>query len=176
MRRWGIWGTQAGLLSVLLAAALVHAGEPCKESGGGWTISWFGRPVSSTRKASSTAKKDTPGTSRAQKQAEAPAPTEAPAPGDPVARRALEEAAYLRRIEICVRLKEIALEKNDPELEQQADIMEARAYAIYLKRTTGSPGGPGETDLEGRMLNKVQAGGREKSPSAQRPAARGDYR
>jgi hypothetical protein len=43
--------------------------------------------------------------------------------------------AYLRRMQVCDRLKEIADETGDAALEQQAELMAQRAWFIYQQRT-----------------------------------------
>jgi hypothetical protein len=43
--------------------------------------------------------------------------------------------AYLRRMQVCDRLKEIADETGDAALEQQAELMAQRAWFVYQQRT-----------------------------------------
>lgn len=45
--------------------------------------------------------------------------------------RAQQRADYMRRLQVCDRLRQIALEGNDMELERQADELEARARQVY---------------------------------------------
>jgi hypothetical protein len=49
--------------------------------------------------------------------------------------RAREEAKYLRRSEVCARLKEIAEQSNNADLRRHAEQMEERAWAVYNDRT-----------------------------------------
>lgn len=43
--------------------------------------------------------------------------------------------AYLRRMQVCDRLKEVADETGDTALEQQAELMAQRAWFVYQQRT-----------------------------------------
>jgi hypothetical protein len=81
----------------------------------------------------------------ADKKPEAPAPR--PAPRDEAAAvRRLEEAKLHRRQEVCLRLREIARDTNDAELERTALELDQRAFEVYLERTRRLPGG--ESDAE----------------------------
>jgi hypothetical protein len=53
--------------------------------------------------------------------------------------RAREEAKFLRRWEVCDRLKEIADQTNNPALRRRAEELDARASALYQKRTANLP-------------------------------------
>ncbi|MFL5331285.1 MAG: hypothetical protein ACJ8C4_20555 [Gemmataceae bacterium] len=55
--------------------------------------------------------------------------------------RAQEEANYLRRLLVCDRLKQIALETGNSELEAQAIRLEERASEVYKLRTANLPAG-----------------------------------
>lgn len=48
---------------------------------------------------------------------------------------AKERANFLRRQQVCDKLREIAHETNDDELERQAELLEQRAWCIYEQRT-----------------------------------------
>ena len=47
-----------------------------------------------------------------------------------------EEAALHRRWRVCDRMRQIALELQDKQLEQQADQLNERAWQIYVQRTS----------------------------------------
>jgi hypothetical protein len=49
--------------------------------------------------------------------------------------RAQEEANLMRRLEVCDRLKQIALEQGDSKLEEEAIRLEKRAEDVYKQRT-----------------------------------------
>jgi hypothetical protein len=57
------------------------------------------------------------------------------------AMRAQEEANLLRRLAVCNRLREIAVQTGDETLEQKADELEKRAGAVFTARTTVLAGG-----------------------------------
>jgi hypothetical protein len=54
-------------------------------------------------------------------------------------RRALEEAALLRRQELCDRLAEVALQTNNAELANLAEQLKQRAWDVYTRRTANLP-------------------------------------
>jgi hypothetical protein len=54
--------------------------------------------------------------------------------------RAQEEANFLRRIAACDRLKMIALETQDEELEKQADRLQLQAEMVYKQKLSRLPG------------------------------------
>jgi hypothetical protein len=83
----------------------------------------------------------------------APKPT-VPPEDEPAAVRAREEAAYLRRLEVCLKLKEIAEEKGDPALARMADDLDARAKAVYFQRIADLPASHAEPELDARLLDK----------------------
>jgi hypothetical protein len=49
--------------------------------------------------------------------------------------RAQEEANLLRRLAVCDRIKQIALEQGDPKLEDEAIRLEQKAEEVYRQRT-----------------------------------------
>lgn len=66
-----------------------------------------------------------------------------------------EQDAYIRRLDVCTRLRAIAAEKNDDNLAQQAAELERRATALYEARVarlgvkpSGSPAPPAEVTLD----------------------------
>jgi len=54
--------------------------------------------------------------------------------------RAQEEANFLRRIAACDRLKLIALETHNEELEKQADRLQEQAQMVYKQKISRLPG------------------------------------
>ena len=50
--------------------------------------------------------------------------------------RAQEEANFLRRLAVCTKLREMALQTGDESLEQLADELEKKAGTVYKARTT----------------------------------------
>jgi hypothetical protein len=66
-----------------------------------------------------------------------------------------ERAKFHRRSAVCQRLREIALETNDPELEKQADLLESRAWAALEQKTAtvlGKLTPMSEKDAETKLL------------------------
>jgi hypothetical protein len=55
--------------------------------------------------------------------------------------RAQEEANFLRRMAVCDRLRQVALETGDDSLERQADDLQAKAESVYKERTARGAGG-----------------------------------
>lgn len=56
-----------------------------------------------------------------------------------------EKDAYIRRMEVCLRLKEIAQQNNDEKLDAKANELERQATAAYHERVSrvgGKSGGP----------------------------------
>jgi hypothetical protein len=53
--------------------------------------------------------------------------------------RAQEEANFLRRLAVCDRLRQIALETGDEALEKQADVLQEKAEAVYKQKTSSLP-------------------------------------
>jgi hypothetical protein len=79
----------------------------------------------------------------------------APTPAERIAREQERlKKAFGRRVQVCLRLREIAVETDDQELGQRADELEARAWSIYCQQAAklglpmmgeelGAPEGPG---------------------------------
>jgi hypothetical protein len=78
-----------------------------------------------------------------------PAPVEKPKPKAPdadlkaqetaAAIRAQEEATFLRRMAVCDRLKQLALELGDTKMEEEALRLELRAGEVFRERTKNLP-------------------------------------
>jgi hypothetical protein len=67
----------------------------------------------------------------------------------------MEKLRLQRRLDACDKLKSIALEQNDAEMERQVQELENRVWAIYTQRTTSStPSRSPENDAELRDLAK----------------------
>ena len=66
---------------------------------------------------------------------------------------AREQAAFQRRVAVCDRLREIAIETNDTELDQLAQELNARAWAVYKQRTAKLEAAK-EKDLDEQILDK----------------------
>src|SRR4029079_1208567 len=74
-----------------------------------------------------------------------------------------ERVKALRRAAVCQRLREIAEETRDPDLERQADLLESRAWAVLEQKTAAnsplrfSP--MSEKDAEGKLLSSDKSTG-----------------
>jgi hypothetical protein len=53
--------------------------------------------------------------------------------------RARAEASYLRRLEVCYKLMDIAIETQDEELERQVELMQERIWDAYAQRASQPP-------------------------------------
>ncbi len=106
----------------------------------------------------------------------APAGQPMPAPtAPPVADRAAsiqqrEEKAFMRRMAVCDRLRQIAEATNDADLGRQADALQEQAWLIYTRRTA-SLGLPG-TD-EAVLQQRLGTGTATPRPRAGAPAGDG---
>src|SRR5207245_2537388 len=69
-------------------------------------------------------------------------PPSQPVPSvDPVnAERTRAEAALMRRLEVCDKLKEIALRNNDVELLRKAEQLDERVRSAYVQHAGNLPG------------------------------------
>jgi hypothetical protein len=74
-----------------------------------------------------------------------------------------EEAAYWRRVAVCDKLTDIALQTNDTELHDRAEQLQQRAFEVYMARVNGLPKSVGDTDeqrLQQGIDNLSSAGAR----------------
>jgi len=95
--------------------------------------------------------------------ADAPKPSLSPA-ANALAR---EQAAFQRRVAVCDRLREIAIESNNTELDQLAQELNARAWAVYKQRTAKLEAAPVEKDLDEQIIDKklgIDLGAEETKP------------
>jgi hypothetical protein len=78
--------------------------------------------------------------------------------------RKREQEAWERRLQVCLRLMDLANQNNDDLLYRQAEELEQRAWAVYLQRTAHLPSGSvrGESDEQilDRHLGNVTSGAR----------------
>jgi hypothetical protein len=68
--------------------------------------------------------------------------------------QARQEAALLRRLEVCDKLREIALETNNTELDKLAQELDDRARAVYALRTTRLKTTAHAADVDEEILDK----------------------
>jgi hypothetical protein len=84
---------------------------------------------------------------------------EADAPLGPVVRPAVVDQekcmrAFLRRQAVCDRLRDIARQTNDADLERQAEELEQRAWDVYQKQTCQLPGEAPPFESDEAVLEK----------------------
>jgi hypothetical protein len=101
-----------------------HADDPAPKSGN-WFTNLFQRPAAPAKAA--PAKKE-----NTEVALEPLAPTAE-------SRQRQARADWLRRQEICLKLREIALATNDDDLARKADQLDQRAYDAYVQQTGQQP-------------------------------------
>jgi hypothetical protein len=182
MRRLRVWGFASrpgiALLVLLLVALSTVAvataadeededGKNTSRQGSNWFSfgNWFA-PDKKAAEHKTPAKADSSKSAKAgeKKAAKKDGLLESePSPADLAAsRRALEQAALLRRQDVCDRLTEIALETNNAELANLAERLKQRAWEVYTRRTANLPG-VGEAasyDLDQMLSGKDPRGGK----------------
>jgi hypothetical protein len=106
------------------------AAQAKKQSGSWWQRLWpFAKkqePPSSGKKAASKTASPAPAQTR---------PISAPLGLEGARLIAEEQAKFLRRQQVCDRIREAALARGDSELEKQAQLLEQRAWFLYEQRT-----------------------------------------
>jgi hypothetical protein len=173
MRTKTAGGLGVVLLAVLGARAVAQewpSGRMRPPSADFAAPSWFSRmfgggpkpaekPAPKPEKKKNAAKKDTP-------------PAEpAPQGESPGLVRAREEAALLRRMDVCDRLRAVALLTKDDDLLRKADQLEERAQAAYHERTAHLPAG--HTGLESDLNTVARPRGTGERPPAPGRAIQG---
>jgi hypothetical protein len=161
MRGKWIWGMGlTALLGMGLAAYAVRADDgddddskpaPKKTSSG---IHWLWYVPGFDSKKPAEQKPD-PKPEKPEKPADKPPkPASRPIPDAPEKVRAREQAAWIRRQQVCDRLKEIAEKSNDQELLQTVDTLEQRSWNLYLQRTANLPAGRVNQDSDEEIIDR----------------------
>jgi hypothetical protein len=81
----------------------------------------------------------------------------------PAAVRAQALANYLRRLEVCDRLRDIAVQKNDQELLDRVDQLETRSKDAYVQRTNRLAAGTESFD-EQTLAKNLAPNGASRTP------------
>jgi hypothetical protein len=152
MRNVGLWGGCAVLLLALGLSAAWAAPPPAVDEDG--------EPILGPNPAARPRDGWNPFITRTfgldkkptAKKADAPAPRPAAKDDTAAAIRRLEKAKLDRRQDVCRRLREIALETNDADLERRAEELDQRAFELYMARIGRLPGG--ESDAEALQPRK----------------------
>jgi hypothetical protein len=159
MRKLGAKVLAAALLGTLASVATAQEAEdkPAPPS----RTTWSGRLFSWGEKSPDKVE-----------EAKGPVPA-GPSPLEQTAREQERlRKAVLRRTQVCMRLRQIALDTDDSELEQRADELEARAWEIYRQQAVrlglpmsleegppafppAAPARPHGEDLRGEREGKV---------------------
>jgi hypothetical protein len=167
MRRLWVWGLRGALCLALGVGSAAAAGEPADgkdaagpaASSGGWfnVGRWFGFAKKAPERPSrgGAERKAKPEGGEAAK-ASGGAGRRSAVVEEAATARALEEAAWQRRAAVCDKLREIAVQANDPELERLAEELDGRAWEVYLQRTQQLPAARAKVDLDEQILNKHQ--------------------
>ncbi|HEY1859652.1 MAG TPA: hypothetical protein VGG61_04825, partial [Gemmataceae bacterium] len=150
IRKW--WGLGAALLlawGATQARAIDEEGEPGKRP----VLRPTERPglIDKLFDLGSSAPAKKPDSKASKKDAGDKANTAA-APA--MTEQARQEAALLRRIDVCDKLRQIALETNNNELDQLAQELDARARAVYAQRTARLKTSAQATDLDEKILDR----------------------
>jgi hypothetical protein len=160
MRNAGKWGIAAALIIGFGVAALADdsldkdtkdtkdtksskskKGPPQWRTTPVWAkaSNWYG-PVGEESKPDPKKPADKKANGKPAKEPAAPAVAAKPAGAGDAVVRSPEEAEFLRRSEACLKLREIALRNNDPELLRRAEQLDEKAWAAYSQRLATKPG------------------------------------
>ena len=130
MRRFRAWGLAAALAAGAGAPA-AFAADADPPSATTDSRPWYKRMFVSAPKPAGPTVRSGPVTVAPPNQM----PTSSPLSPDAVAVAfKAENDAYLRRLDVCVKLRQAALERNDDALWRQVDELERQAKAIYEQR------------------------------------------
>ena len=133
--RW-TWAFALGLglgLTALAQADEDEAKPPAKT--GNWFTRLFVKDAAAKKKDADAKKEETPA-----------------APSAALIRQKAQ-CEWLRRQEVCDKLRQIALDTGDKDLSRKADALDQRAWDVYVERTGGVKGNvsPDEQSLEGGL-------------------------
>lgn len=139
-----VWG---GLAAATLGQVRADEAPPAPvKTGGLWGL-WFGGKAADKpgdKTAGQTTGKPAAETPAADATVVTPADGAAELPASTVFHQAAEalqheKQAYLRRVEVCDRLRDIALETGNSDLERQADALALEAGRVWELRTARLP-------------------------------------
>jgi hypothetical protein len=148
MRRLGVWGGLGwalllGLSGIARADDPTDAPAPAQPYSGWHGHLFFSNPKSAPPPA--PVRDDKKADRKGTKPGEAPVKV-APVVDEAAQQRNREEAAYLRRLAVCDKLKQIAYQTNDEKLQRQAEQLDERVWEVYSQRIANLP--VGRADLE----------------------------
>lgn len=90
----------------------------------------------------------------AEKKENPAAEKPAPVVETPVMIRKREQDAWERRLQVCLRLMDLANQSGDDQLYRQAEELEQRAWAVYLQRTAHLPSGGVRAESDEQILDR----------------------
>jgi hypothetical protein len=153
----------AGVLAAALLGAVVSAA--CAQDADGGKAPPEDRAPWKRNKGS----KPKPGAEKKPEKKETPPAPAAPSPAQRTAQeqRERQRNALLRRLQVCTRLRQVAHEAGDAELERHADELEARAWALFQQ--PGRPALAGSPD-EAALQRRLEIGTALPQDRADRPA------
>ena len=132
MRKLGVRALAALFCAALTVSVAVaddtdDGKTPPANKGSWWPGGWFGSQTKpEEKKPTAKAEPADEGPSLADRAAEA---------------RLREQKAYLRRLEACDRLQEIAIETNDAALQRQVEQLTQQVFEVYKQRTASPVSG-----------------------------------
>ncbi len=173
MRKLGAWGLAASFvvgLGVAVSRAAEDDNADSRSKSSAWTPTWQWKPLGNWF-GSQEVKKPVE-----KKVLPKPEPTAAKKPTAPVrpaslvdeaaAKRGQEEAALLRRLQACDKLREIAIQTKDDALLRRAEELEERAQATYAQRTDSLRGGAGSFESDEKTIDRYLGAGKARSTNS----------
>ena len=157
MRRLAISGV--GVAAIWLSVAPALAGweppprpkPPAAGSAPEEQPGLFQRLFGPAAKPAKTTYDPTPKQAAATASRPATAARPAAAPAEPASDFDKDQRTYLRRLAVCDKLREIARESNDEELNRRADQLEQRAWSACMQRSGPMPV---DDSVDDRILEK----------------------
>jgi hypothetical protein len=166
MRKLAAWGLAASIvvgLGVAVAAAAEDDSEGSSAKSSARSPTWQWKPFGNWF-GSQEVKKPV------EKKAPKPDQTTAKKPTAPVkmtsivdeaaAKRSREEAALLRRLQACDKLREIAIQTEDNDLLRRAEELEERAQSTYVQRTASFQGSGGSFESDEKTIDRYLGAGK----------------
>ena len=129
MRRFRAWGVAAALATGASAPAAVAADSPSATTD---SRPWYKKMFVSAPKPAGPVVRSGPVVAAPDRP-----PMSSPLTPDVVATAFKAESdAYLRRMDVCLKLRQAALDRNDDALMRQVDELERQAKALYEQRVS----------------------------------------
>jgi hypothetical protein len=165
MRIIAAWGLGAALLAGLGTATSKAADDVdgSRTRSSAWAPTWQWKPFS----ASTSSNEDTKPVEKKPAPKSEPTARKPATPGKPArvvdeaaAGRSREEAALLRRLQACDKLKDIAIRTDDKDLLRRAEKLEERAQAAYTRRVGRSQDGVDRFEADDKTIDRFLGAGK----------------